>query len=286
MMEYRDGFYSAKVIADSLGPNWSRLATLEVRCPRYVLNQWVRHRSFSFSVGSSRARPVKRQAKLIRCPIVFWGQECKGMAAHEEIPYPKLALLFWNVFSWFVKQGCFILNKGFKLHKETSNRPQEAFMFVDVVATATLEAWEHFFSLRIHDGAQREIQKTAILCAKCIRDNVPTKLDSGEWHLPYIYEEEKEKYPIIDLIKASAARCARTSYRNHDGSKCDFLKDVSLYDRLLKDRHFSPLEAQARATIYRGNGRYSGNLPGWIQHRKEVEEGNFSKFDWSLLDEV
>lgn len=282
----KDGFFEAEILADSLSPNGSRLITIRARTPRSALNQWVRHRSMSFSVGSSRARPVKRQMKLIQCPIVFWGREKKGMVAGDEIPHPKMARIFWDLFGWFVSKGCLILNKGFKLHKQEANRPLEAFMFVDVVATGVFEAWEHFLALRVPHDAQPAIQKTAIQCGIEIYKSKPKKLSVGEWHLPYILEEEISKYPIEQCVKASAARVARTSYKNHDGSNCDIDKDIKLYEQLVNDKHMSPLEAQARATAFRGNGRLSGNLPGWIQHRKEVDSGDFLKFDWNIIKGV
>lgn len=279
--------YEASVIEDSLSPNGSRLTTMQLRLPRLILAEITRHRSFSFSVGSSRARPFKRQRDLISCPIIFWGKQRAGMSATEEIKNPALAELIWNYAAYCAIFFGWLLNK-LGVHKQITNRLIEPFIFVDVVMTGTGEAWLHLFALRIEKTAQPEIQYITRLAARAYRDSKPKKLISGEWHLPYISDEEKDnvKYGTLfqRLVKASSARCARTSYKNHDGTRCNLDKDVELYDRLLKDLHLSPLEHVARATAFRAHGPQCGNFPGWIQHRKEVEPSQFLPFDWGVLD--
>ena len=62
--------------------------------------------------------------------------------------------------------------------------------------------------------------------------------------MPYVTEDEynNEKYSIDDLIKTSAARCARVTYNNHDGTSTTLEQNSSIYDRLVGSfpQHMSP----------------------------------------------
>jgi hypothetical protein len=84
----------------------------------------------------------------------------------------------------------------------------------------------------------------------------PTLLDVDEWHLPYVSREERMIQSIDVLVKCSAARCARVSYLNHDGSTPSIEKDLILYDRLVgsKPLHASPVEHQAPLTMMASYG--------------------------------
>ncbi len=89
--------------------------------------------------------------------------------------------------------------------------------------------------------------------------------------LPYITDEDikeigEENYKT--LMKISAARCARVSYNNHDGSKPNIEKDLALYDHLYDGRHMSPME---HACIRDDDYRKYANLTGWKSLRYLVE---------------
>ena len=53
---------------------------------------------------------------------------------------------------------------------------------------------------------------------------------------------------VDDLIKVSVARCARVSYKTHDGTPTSVEADMALYERLLGSvpLHASPAEHQAK----------------------------------------
>ncbi len=74
--------FSARVVADSISPQGSRVTTLEVEMPRIVLAEFNTHRVFSRNSASSRAIPVHKQIeKLLREPFVpgRFGINQKGM---------------------------------------------------------------------------------------------------------------------------------------------------------------------------------------------------------------
>ena len=86
-------------------------------------------------------------------------------------------------------------------------------------------------------------------------------------------------YEFDDVpVKRSVAKCARVSYKNHDGTDSTVEQDLALYDRLLGQLpiHASPAEHQAMAID--DAGERSGNFRGWIQYRKTLENENIEKF--------
>jgi hypothetical protein len=90
-----------------------------------------------------------------------------------------------------------------------------------------------------------------------IKGSTPQLMQIDGWHLPY-----------GGTPNMSAARCARVSYLNHDGTEPDIAKDFALSEMLLRSRHMSPFEHQARPTP----GQRHANLKGWISHRTLIED--------------
>lgn len=115
--------------------------------------------------------------------------------------------------------------------------------------------------------------------------SVPRLLHAGEWHLPYITDEECESLPIELLLQVSSARCCRVSYLRHGGLMPDIIKDQELCEQLVGSRplHASPFEHQATPDVLNNRfvklfkGKYKrpqmhGNFSGWVQHRKIIEQ--------------
>jgi thymidylate synthase ThyX len=178
------------------------------------------------------------------------------------------------------------------IHKQHINRILEPFQFIKVIVTAT--EWYNFFALRLAPDAQPEIRQLArviydemdryrnkevgVLEVSIPRKDCPdifARMGADKVHtivsLPYITDEDiKEigKYNYRQLMKISAARCARVSYNNHDGSNPDLEKDMKLYDRLYDGRHMSPME---HACIQDPDYRKYANLNGWKSLRYLVE---------------
>ena len=324
---------TAGIVADSISPKGNRLTTLQLRYPRFIHAEFMTHRMFSRNASSSRAIPV---AKLIediqRDPAMpmHWGRNQAGMQAREEldarvsIPVPIASVssedntmpeLDWEhrrfdrKEAWFQAMDQAIMHAtcfdraGY--HKQIVNRLLEPFSHINVVVSAT--EWDNFFLLRCHPDAQPEIRLLAEMIREAMNNSLPTNLVPGQWHLPYVDEEEVHDvrclhgYSVEDptitrtfdlddvrdmLIKASVARCARVSYLTHDGKTPNIRDDIRLYDRLVGSvpLHASPAEHQATPdTWYRtkptnahfgrwGNPKWHGNFKGWNQHRKMIEQ--------------
>lgn len=259
---------SAKIIEDSIHDK-CRLTTLELEYPRYIHSEMNTHRTFSRNAQSSRAIPVDICIKRIEESswYPYFMKNKPGMAASEPLEGEELrvAMGLWDQ----AKREAIRKAKQLKdlgIHKQTVNRLLEPFSTIKVILSST--DFSNFFNLRIHPGAQQEIQVLAESMRDAMAASTPTNLDIGNWHLPYIRTEERD-LPTDLLVKVSTARCARVSYLSHDGFR-DIDKDLSLHDTLVKEGHMSPTEHVATPAV---SDRNYGNFKGWIQYRKHIEHG-------------
>lgn len=162
------------------------------------------------------------------------------------------------------------------LHKQHANRVLETYSFHTVIATST--HWRNFFGLRASANAQPEACDFALAMLRAMKSSSPTELRLGEWHLPYIREEDRaEGNDWRTLAHASAGKCARTSYLTHAGIR-SLGEDISMAKGLQTNGHMSPFQHPARprqsGDPQGSNGNYSMK---WTQLRKLIEnEGDFS----------
>ena len=268
-----------KVIADSISKEGKRITTFELIYPRFIHAEMLRHRVFSRTVESSRAKPIKKNLDEVRINPVFPRHLTinePGMVGTKKITdyeakdkiYDSLALLANMTVSTIE-----YLEQEYHLHKQVLNRYLEPFLNTKEVVTST--EWDNFFTLRLAPDAEPHIQELAALMKEGLKQSIPKLVKENGVHLPYVTEEEKTKYPINTLMKISSARCARCSYKLYDGTT-DVEKDLILYEKLRKGKHLSPMEHVAIADYkdYEGNWanpEYHGNFIGWCQHRKYVE---------------
>ena len=293
---------TAVVIADSISPEGVRLITFQLRYWRPIHAELMTHRLFSRNAGSSRARPSAKIIEQVRNEPwgpIHWGANQAGMQAHEQIQHVEHAKDRWL---WAAQQAADAAEGmlGINLHKQIVNRLLEPFTYIDVVVTAT--DFNNWFALRDHPDAQPEIQELARLMKEAMQDSIPKSIHYGEWHLPYITEDDwkaaerfcqigritrdmpryEEKLDIVR--KVSVARCARVSYKAFDGKVAPIEEDLKLFEKLLGSQpmHASPAEHQATPDesewivvddvedrVWK-NRDYHGNFQGWIQYRKTI----------------
>lgn len=279
---------SAQVIADSISPSGHRLTTMEVTCHRFVLAEFNTHRVFSRNSASSRAIPVRKQLeKVLTDPALplAWPCEQSGMQGGESLNEEEVqrAQDIWlqardNAY-WSVAALTNALRKPedglllHPLHKSVANRLLEPFMWHKIVVTST--EWDNFFGLRCSPLAQPEIQAVAYSMQAALEVSVPVELLAGEWHLPYVQDDEIESNhrDSFALRNISAARCARVSTLTQDGIR-DPQKDMDLFYRLTSadPQHASPLEHVATPCVCATNENsyaegHLGNFTGWDQLR-------------------
>lgn len=260
--------------------HYENLWTFELTYPRYIHSEFMTHRVFSRNASSSRAIPVKRMIEQVDSnpvvpPKVYMNKA--GMVGDVEAPLDVTAN-FYNLWLDAASNAVEIAKNMEKLgiHKQHINRILEPFQFIKVIVTAT--DWYNFFVLRLAPDAQpemRELANTIYDEMNHYHNKAVGVLELDKEHtvvsLPYITDEDvkeigKEEYHT--LMKISAARCARVSYNNHDGSKPDIKKDLKLYGHLYDSKHMSPME---HACIRDEDHRKNANLTGWKSLRYLIE---------------
>jgi hypothetical protein len=278
----------AKIIADSVAFTGKRITTMQLVYPRFIHAEFMTHRLFSRNASSSRAIPVSTVIKNVQlnpAMPIHWGANQPGMQANSEVSNIEGPKALWLEASRQAVSIATIMN-DMGVHKQVVNRILEPFQHIHVVVTAT--EWDNFFMLREHKDAQPEIQALASSMHVAMDMSQPKTLMLGEWHLPYVSEDEiltqKALGTFNNLIKMSAARCARVSYMKHDGNKPSIEDDLELYNMLVTrpytDKkghtlgannpvHASPIEHQA--TPSDDKHRHFGNFVGWLQYRKIFE---------------
>jgi len=284
---------SARILADSLHPNGSRLTTYVLRYPRFIHAEIMTHRMFSRNASSSRAIPVAKFLNAMRdepaMPEV-WFKNKPGMQGTElmddetKAKCQNIILRMRDVCAAGIEE---LDNLG--LHKQTANRYGEPWHHISVIISGT--EWANFFALRDHPDAQPEFGLLARMMRSAYDASTPIALECSQWHLPYVSPDEVRKIGIAVALKCSVARCARVSYLNHDGTQPSVDKDVELHDRLVvsKPLHASPAEHQARVSLAPPTPSDSkvpslfapflesmrGNFAiGWVQYRKLLPHEN------------
>ena len=304
-----EGQYHVRIVAHSKG--WLKqhlpVVTFYLAYPRFIHSEMMTHKDFSRSAASSRAIPVAKMLSQVwnnpAMPI-YWGINQKGMQADQCFTGWKANFLK-NLWQLCGRTVCIFVWVAMKmgLHKQTANRMLEPWQLMHV--TLTTNKLANFFNLRIHKDAQPEICFLATAMKRAVDDSTPIHLIQGEWHLPWITDEDyilashylnqaSLPYTTTELLKKmSAARCARSSYANFDGERT-VEGDLNTYSKLVESDpvHASPCEHQCTpdslgydpipdAASLDKTGRFGfvrqwrqwplhGNLTGYIQYRNTI----------------
>ncbi len=312
-----EGSAKARVVADSCISS-SRLVSIEVEFPRPYLAEFNTHCVFARNSASSRAIPVwKRLIAILDRPYVpnSFGANKSGMQAASMLSDDdqELARVNWLLgrdisviqafnlaggeteilveskgkaealcqkvmelrSSYGLSSSITALSQG--MHKQHANRVLEAYAFHTVLVTTT--DLRNFFALRCSSMAQPEAQDFGIAMAKALRASSPVGLVEGQWHLPYIREDDRSEVSDMQtLASVSAGRSARVSYLTQDGVR-SLDDDIKLSERVLLGGHMSPFEHQARPSESGDKTGVNGKFQkGWAQYRKLIpNERDFSK---------
>lgn len=257
---------TAKIILDSINPDGVRLTTVEMTYHRFIHPEWMTYRTFSRNSGSSRAIPVEKTIARVEADIAYpfkFGAAQKGMQSGPEIEEVEQARLIWEEAAQDAVTHAKRL-AALGVHKEIVNRVLEPFMWHTVLFTAT--SFNHIIRQRVDlPGAQEEITRPVIELREALSNSIPKELEWGEWHIPYMNEDDYGR-DTEDQLKLSVARCARVSYLNH-GGETDINDDFRLTKYLLDQEHLSPFEHQAKASVFPRRS----NFAGWDQLRKRYE---------------
>lgn len=258
-----------KIIADSLNI-WTgdRITTFLIPIWKVLQAELRTHRSTGQSHYSSRAIPTDKLIKQVQeNPFIpLWREFQKGMSGSDTLSgdVKQEASEIWKSAA---KSAIWHVNKlkEMGIAKEQRNRLLEPFMVGDCVVTASDYAWSHFFNLRCVEGVQPEFKEVADKMLVEYHISTPKPLNLKEWHIAF---EDKNNYSNEEKLKMSVARCARTSYLNHQ-STIDYLKDFELYQRLIESKHLTPFEHQLQA---QPTGQYA-QYKGFKSLRMMIENG-------------
>ena len=242
----------------------------------FLANGITVHNCFSRNASSSRAVPVERTIQnILNDPWVPSDvyKNCKGMQGKDIVNEDD-----YDIFCEEWQEAAFkaievahkMIDNGF--HKQHINRILEPFTRIKVIVTAT--EWSNFFDLRLSPDADPEIQHLAkaIKLAMDAVSNTDIYINAhGGRTLPYVNVDEMDAIDDLRILTLiSAARCARVSYLNHDGSKPDILKDLALAKRLIDSGHMTPFEHQCRYSFDTG---FQYNLRDFQSARYMLDHG-------------
>lgn len=239
---------SAKIVADSISEYGDRVTSFEITFHRFVLSEFNTHAIFSRNSASSRAIPVSKQLdKYTHDPAypISWPAEQKGMSGGNQLEAENLEHamnLFWGINTYTAHVVRTYIDghpdPETRLHKSVLNRLMEPMQWHTALVTAG--SFENFFDLRVSPNAQPEIRAVAELMQEEYRKSDPKVLKNGEWHLPYIREDDPTD-GSYDLREISSMRSARLSYLTQNGIR-DLAEDEARYGDLVNSGHWSPLE--------------------------------------------
>lgn len=267
--------YHVEVLADSIGPHGVRLTTFHLRYPRAAAHEdFLTHRRFSRSASSSRAIPIERMIKRATWGPELFGRAQPGMGADEVLDEPGQAACraVWNRARDEAVAGALRL-AALGAAKEDANLLLRPFEWIDVVVSST--EWGNFFRQRADQETglvRRQLKRVADGMRDLLASRTPWATRFGEWHLPYLTTDElldvcAGRTDRVQAARASAMRCARTSYARHDGTHGSVDEDAqSCLEKLVRSAHWSPLEHPARCEVP-GSSPTTNFADGWGQLR-------------------
>lgn len=279
---------NAKIILDSVSPAGVRLPTMYLVYPRFIHAEAKTHRvirndtdsyevlqeaglmdcpDLSRNASSSRAIPVAKIIEQVGSdPARFThvGKNQPGMQAREEVD-SETAAKFQHEWAELARINAAYSarwSNEYGIHKQVANRNLEAWQWMHVIVTAT--DWKNFFKLRLHPAADPNIFELAKVMLVALDESTPTQRTG---HAPFVTQDEIDSMSEHEVGMISAARCARISYLNHDGSNPDVAKDLALARMLHDAGHASPFEHIAFA---KDAHRKYANFTGWQSLRHQL----------------
>lgn len=278
--------YNAKMIADSINEGNHRLSSMEVRYPHGIHKDIMTHCILERNFLSFRAWPTEKVIDMAENhwyePEIFY-KRAKGMGQGNPLPIGSPedidARYIWRRAKDSAVENAKRLNE-MDIDKGQINTLLQDYCWITGLISAT--EWDNFFALRAFapEGAKprKEVEKIARVMYDVREASTPTFLEPGEWHLPYVTDEEKTNgiWGPNALRQISSGRTARLSYLTHNGVK-DPLADMDLSNRLISSFHMSPFGHQATplADWSMWNMDEHGKFTEYVQYRKQFEnEGN------------
>jgi hypothetical protein len=225
--------------------------------PKLLLGQLAKHRVFSISAESSRARPTEKVLEQVEQDpfIPKFTKNVKGMTGEvikEDAEFTDCINFHLDTRDEIVKRVKKAKEQN-NISKQDLNRYLEPWMKMSFIITGS--SWNNFFRLRCAENTQYGLRITALLMQKALCQNTPTTLKEDEIYLPYPYLS-----PAINI-----ARCLGVSYANHS-KNYDQERAESMVKDAWKLQHLTPFEHICKPTYHDP----IGNLKGFRQLRHSL----------------
>lgn len=258
--------------APNLGDEDYALATVSLVVPYYVWTEILTHKRFARNATSNRAMSVEKNIGLgYFVPNEFLSAG-KGMSSGDPVDYDthvKAVDIYRDVWDYCSKKSRELADLG--VANEQFSRVLPAFKNMRGIVTGTMDAWKHFFKLRLTSLADSAMQDFASKTMHTI-GNCP--FEYSKFHYPFRTDDGIAD-DDIRLAFISAGRIARISYGNRNESD----KDLSLGEKLYEDGHMSPFEHSAKWTRYPKQSAINskaadgyGDRFAWQNFRSELED--------------
>jgi len=235
---------TAKIIEHSISPTGKELISIEAVAPYFLDGEICKHRMLSANSSSNRAIPFNKMQSaeyFIPTDLRLNQPGMQGFEIVTEGNKPIVKRIITKMRD-SILDYLTTLDEDFNVHKQHLNRYIAPWSMQKKILTGTREVWEGVMLLRDHPDADPAIQIWAKQIQDLLQSSAPNQLYIGDWHMPYITQEERAKWSTLFALKVSVARCARTSYRLHDGKETTEEADIKLFMQLNKpntphDRH-------------------------------------------------
>jgi hypothetical protein len=245
LLAYSFNTVTSDIVCTALFPKFPKLLQAELRTHRSARIDDTSNQSHY----SSRAIPIQKALKQVKeDPFVFYLTAFeKGMGGSDTLTLEqrkKAHQIILEMRDYCAQRVEQLMSLG--IAKQDCNRYIEPWMQGGCIITFSGNALTHFLDLRTKPGVQEDMKRHAVELEELVNQSKPQLLNPGEWHIPYLDKWTPKKTGINEILKISAARCARQSYENFDG---DFTieKDFELFYKLINPNppHMTPLEHQA-----------------------------------------
>lgn len=237
----------ARIIEDSLhSESEIRLTTVLVEdFPKGLGLQDERtHRAGAFSVESSRAiTATNYRARDFYVPEFLSNRG--GMVPGEPVAEQELCEQAWLKHIQSARElSVFLEEHG--VHKDLCNAGLDFAAPISWVMTLDHHGWQNLLRQRCAKDVRPQIRELNCQIYEQWIAATPKTVRPEGLHLPFVEDHEHQGYSYMDLLLASAARCARVSTGRHFEQRA-ILIEAQQGEKLARDRHWSPLEHPCKA---------------------------------------
>lgn len=249
-----------KIDTFSVNEAGNTLMTAVLTYPRMIHSEVLTHSALVRNAASSRAIPVQRFIDaVVEDPAGFeqYGAANKGMTAQDLMSEEDVIQFRYEWVALSKTAVRFASNWKTRAAKQLVNRALEPWMHMTAVITGDAVGWGNFFALRAEASADPTFQVLAYRLLDRYVNATPTKLKSGQWHLPLISQADRAELSLINARARSVANCCRVSYTRHTTER-SIEEDIRRHDGALVDGHMSPFAHQAYAAYSVNTSRFKG----------------------------